>query len=225
MFRTFIVSFLCVSFLSFSALPEALAAADAASSPFAHMSGEDVLNMLKKHNEVFQKRAHNFADVSPKRLQETAKGQHPYAVIVTCSDSRTPPEHIFTAGIGELFVIRNAGNVIDTNELGSVEYAVKYLGVKLIVVMGHTHCGAVGAALTYGSEIKPKTALQEIVHNVYSNLQGEKDPRKAEIRNVQNSVQKIYDIAEIQKYIKDGSVLLRGALYNIESGAVEFFPL
>ena len=75
------------------------------------------------------------------------KGQSPYAIIVTCSDSRVIPENIFSAGIGELFVIRLAGNIIDDHQLGSIEYAAGHLGCRLVVVLGHTHCGAVDAAI------------------------------------------------------------------------------
>ncbi len=214
--------FVIFCFVSFCVKSTALGAEEVSLSPYAHMKGEDVLNMLKKHNEVFQKRAHNFADVSPSRIQETAKGQHPYAVIVTCSDSRTPPEHIFNAGLGELFVIRNAGNSIDNKELASIEYAVTHLHTKLIVVMGHSHCGAVEAALDCTCEGTQKTYLQQLIHTLHTSLQGEKDARKAEKRNVQNSMQKILDTVTIQKRIHDGSVLVRGALYNVESGVVEF---
>ncbi len=81
------------------------------------------------------------------RLSTWAKGQSPYAIIVTCSDSRVIPESIFSAGIGELFVIRLAGNIIDDHQLGSIEYAAGHLGCRLVVVLGHTHCGAVDAAI------------------------------------------------------------------------------
>jgi carbonic anhydrase len=78
---------------------------------------------------------------------ELAKGQHPFAAILTCSDSRVPPEHIFNQGLGDLFVVRVAGNVVDPVALGSLEYAAEHLGVALIVIMGHTGCGAVQSAL------------------------------------------------------------------------------
>ncbi len=191
---------------------------------YTQMNGAEILEMLKKNNLSFQKNPHNQADISAMRRQATAKGQHPYAVVVACSDSRTPPEHIFNAGLGELFVIRNAGNIIHTNELGSIEYAVEHLNVKLIIVMGHTKCGAIGAAIAHTpNSKKSKTQLQKVVQHVYGNLQGEKDPRDAEKINVQNSLDSIANDEIIQKYIKNGSVLLRGALYDVHSGAVEFF--
>ena len=80
-------------------------------------------------------------------LESLTKGQHPYALIVTCSDSRVVPEQIFSTSLGELFVIRTAGNVINEGELATVEYAIAHLKVKRIIVLGHTHCGAIHAAL------------------------------------------------------------------------------
>ena len=82
-------------------------------------------------------------------LEDTAKnGQHPYAIVICCSDSRVIPEQIFSASVGDLFVIRVAGNVLDNHQLGSIEYAAAHLGCGLIVMLGHTHCGAVDAALS-----------------------------------------------------------------------------
>ena len=87
-------------------------------------------------------------DISPEVRRDTAEnGQHPYAIIITCSDSRVIPESIFSAGIGELFIIRVAGNVLDDHQLGSIEYAADHLGTRLILVLGHTRCGAVEAAI------------------------------------------------------------------------------
>ncbi len=84
---------------------------------------------------------------------ETVKnGQKPYALILCCADSRVPPEHIFSAGIGELFVLRNAGNLVGETEIASMEYAAEHLGTPLILLMGHTHCGAVDSAMAHAQE-------------------------------------------------------------------------
>ncbi|MDH4100424.1 MAG: carbonic anhydrase, partial [Nitrospirota bacterium] len=90
------------------------------------------------------------ADLSDARRHELAAGQHPFAIIVSCSDSRVPPEHVFDQGLGDLFVIRVAGNVVEPVELGSIEYAAEHLHTKLIVVLGHEKCGAVKAAIDTG---------------------------------------------------------------------------
>ena len=111
------------------------------------------LDRLMEGNSGYKTTPANPAVLSQELREGTAKnGQSPLAVIVCCSDSRVPPEHIFHAGIGELFIIRNAGNLISDFALGSVEYAVEHLETPLVVVMGHTGCGAVGTALTPAQE-------------------------------------------------------------------------
>ena len=87
-------------------------------------------------------------DEDLKRRKEALKGQHPFAVILSCSDSRVPLEIIFDQGIGDIFEIKNAGNVLDDHVIGSIEYAVMHCGVKLVVIMGHQDCGAIAATLS-----------------------------------------------------------------------------
>ena len=118
------------------------------------------------------------------RLATWAKGQSPYAIIVTCSDSRVIPENIFSAGIGELFVIRLAGNVIDDHQLGSIEYAAGHLGCRLVVVLGHTHCGAVDAAINS----EPAGYIRCITDEIKKAIGDETDPYKASCLNVRHSV-------------------------------------
>lgn len=159
------------------------------------------------------------ADISNQKREDTAaNGQSPYAVIVTCSDSRVPAEHIFNAGIGELFVIRTAGNVIGDYELGSVEYGAEHLGVKLVVVLGHTQCGAVEAALAGDAH----GYIKAITDEVASCLPQGCDPRQAEILNVQNSIAKIKSSEIMTELATDGEVVIVGAIYNIADGTVDF---
>ncbi|MBQ5564430.1 MAG: carbonic anhydrase, partial [Clostridia bacterium] len=116
------------------------------------LNAEMALAKLKQGNEIYLKGENN-GDISLLKRQDTFQnGQHPYAIIISCSDSRVIPESIFNAGIGDLFVIRVAGNVMDDHQLGSVEYAAHHLGVKLIVVLGHNHCGAVDAAVNHNPD-------------------------------------------------------------------------
>lgn len=111
------------------------------------------LEKLKAGNARYIDAMVNSEDISQaKRTDTLVNGQKPYAIIITCSDSRVIPENIFMTGIGELFVIRIAGNVIDEHQLGSIEYAASHLGAPLIVVMGHTHCGAVHTAINHDPE-------------------------------------------------------------------------
>ena len=111
-------------------------------------AAEATLQSMLRGNEEFRTHSRNLASLSAAIRHKTAhEGQHPYAVVVCCADSRVPAEHIFTAGIGDLFVIRNAGNLMTPAALGSVEYAVAHLHVPLVLVMGHRGCGAVAAAM------------------------------------------------------------------------------
>ncbi|MCH5180588.1 MAG: carbonate dehydratase [Erysipelotrichales bacterium] len=173
----------------------------------------NALERLKEGNKIYINSMKSIGDTSPdKRLYTSKNGQHPFAVIVSCSDSRVIPESIFSAGIGDLFVIRVAGNVIDEVQLGSIEYAIEHLCCKLIVVLGHTGCGAVGAALQENSGYV-KHITDEIKHAIGD----EKDMVEASILNVKHSVSKIKEHLNIEK-----DLLVTGALYHTESGVVDF---
>jgi carbonic anhydrase len=112
---------------------------------------DEALSRLKAGNERFAKSTVSAGKPVAARRADTAKDQHPFAIIVGCADSRTAPEIIFDQTIGDLFVIRTAGNLVDDHALGSIEYAVDHLGTRLIVVLGHARCGAVTAALNGAS--------------------------------------------------------------------------
>lgn len=152
------------------------------------------------------------------RLISTENGQHPYAIIITCSDSRVIPEAIFAAGIGELFVIRVAGNVIDNHQLGSIEYAAGHLGAPLVVVLGHTHCGAVDAAINHD----PEGYIKFITDKIKDAIGDEEDPYRASCMNVKNAVFEIEDSLEIQSIEREEGLYVLGAMYDIETGKVEF---
>ena len=158
-------------------------------------------------------------DVSPAvRRRTAADGQHPYAIVISCSDSRVIPESIFSAGIGELFVIRVAGNVIDDHQLGSIEYAADHLGTRLIVVLGHTRCGAVDAAIgghTGGF-------IDSIIQDISLAIGGEKDAFKASCLNVQHGIDVIRHELEIHPVHDPEGLEVVGAIYHIEDGRVEF---
>jgi len=109
-------------------------------------TADQALAMLKEGNAAFVKGGSCVPAGGAARIAELARGQAPFAAVVTCSDSRTPPEHLFGRGLGELFVVRVAGNTVDTAALGSLEYTVAVLGSPLVVVLGHSNCGAVEAA-------------------------------------------------------------------------------
>src|SRR6185436_5632156 len=111
------------------------------------VSAESGLAKLKEGNARFVSSKVSAGKATAALRTETAKGQHHFAIVLGCADSRTPPEIIFDQSIGDIFVVRSAGNLVDDNALGSMEYAVEHLGVRLIVVLGHSRCGAVAAAV------------------------------------------------------------------------------
>jgi carbonic anhydrase len=108
---------------------------------------DEALSRLKAGNERFASSKVSAGKPVAARRAETAQSQHPFAIIIGCADSRTAPEIVFDQNIGDLFVVRTAGNLVDDYALGSIEYGVEHLGVRLIVVLGHERCGAVTAAL------------------------------------------------------------------------------
>lgn len=172
------------------------------------------LEKLKKGNLRYLHCATNAGDISAAMRKKTAiEGQQPYAAVITCSDSRVIPEAVFSAGIGELFVIRSAGNVIDGVQLGSIEYAVEHLGCRLVLVLGHSLCGAVGAALGNGGE----GFIRLITDEIRAALGGETDYLRAAELNASNGVNKIKACLELPE-----DVLVAGAVYDIEDGRVEF---
>ena len=178
------------------------------------ISAEEAIKKLKAGNEAYLESKTGTGDISPQRRADTCQnGQHPYAIIIGCSDSRAIPESIFSAGIGDLFVIRVAGNVIDEHQLGSIEYATGHLGCRLIVVLGHDHCGAVGAAL----HDDPHGHVKTITDQIKRAIGDEKDEQKASCLNVRQSVAMIKESIDLGDDMK-----VIGAMYHIEDGRVDF---
>ena len=176
------------------------------------VNANEAIEMLRAGNASYITSLTMRGDVSPETRERTCReGQSPYAVILTCSDSRVIPEAIFSAGIGELFVIRAAGNVVDEIVLGSIEYAVDHLGCELVVVLGHTHCGAVDAAIHH----EPGGHVKVITDKIKPAVGGVTDGDAACALNVKNSVGEI-----IRADVGDAVVV--GAVYDIECGEVKF---
>lgn len=183
-----------------------------------NMSAELALEKLRKGNEIFLQSKTGAGDISPEIRRYTCEnGQSPYAIVITCSDSRVVPESVFGAGIGDLFVIRVAGNVMDDHQLGSVEYAASHLGVKLIVVMGHNHCGAVDAAINHD----PDGYIKFITDEIRLAIGDETDELKACCLNVRHSIDVIESSLAIVEEERRGLKVV-GALYHLEDGRVDF---
>lgn len=168
----------------------------------------ETLKKLFEANEKYAETGEYSGDVSAKRRAETAAGQKPYAVVVTCSDSRVIPEAVFSAGIGEIFTVRTAGNVIGESELGSVEYAVRHLHAGTVVVLGHTHCGAVHAALCG----ETGGFAGAITRRIKETIGEETDPRRACELNVRRGVE------TLKAALGGDGIAVIGAIYDIETG-------
>ena len=186
---------------------------------FYAFSSDAALEKLKEGNRRFTKSTNTSVDTSSVlRRYFKENGQHPYAIIISCSDSRVVPELIFSAGIGDLFVIRVAGNVIDSHQLGSIEYAAEHLGTGLVVVLGHTDCGAVGAVLGgHGGGY-----IDYIAKDIAEAIGTEKDPYRATCLNVKHCCSTIESSLQIQKDEEKYGLKVIGAVYDIESGEVTF---
>ena len=171
----------------------------------------DIRSALEQGNRYY-------ADTCDKNiLTDTAdKGQRPVAIVVCCSDSRVIPEKIFSAEIGDLFVIRVAGNVLDNHQLGSIEYAAGHLGCEHIIVLGHTGCGAVAAALSGETD----GFIRYVTDDILIAIGNERDPYKACCLNVEHAVDRIQ--REFAEHPEVGDAVVEGAVYDIRTGKVKW---
>ncbi len=187
---------------------------------------DEALAKLKAGNERFTSLKVKHPDENKQRREEMQKGQHPFVVILSCSDSRVPLELIFDQGLGDIFEIRNAGNVLNDHVIGSIEYAVMHCGVKLIVIMGHQDCGAIAATLSGKSETKYIKALEDSIQPAIEkckkdNLEINSDNVVKE--HVQQDIEELLtEDSELVKYMKEHDVKIVPAYYSIETGKVEF---
>lgn len=184
-----------------------------------NLTAAEALARLREGNVRYLQAERGMGDVSPTLRQATFEnGQHPYAIVLACSDSRVIPEAIFSAGIGELFVIRVAGNVVDNHQLGSIEYAEDHLGCNLVVVLGHTACGAVDAAMHH----EPYGTVKFITDEIAEAIGSETDEAAACLANVAHSVRRIEESRKVRADEAEYGLRVMGALYHTDSGKVEF---
>ncbi len=182
-------------------------------------SPQQVQQFMLEGNELYLNAQYNQANISKALRHKTNyEGQSPYAVVVACSDSRVTPEHIFSAGIGELFVIRNAGNIITEVELASIEYAILQLGCKLVVILGHTNCGAIQATLDGFKD----GHMIRITKKIASALQGGEHPERASILNVEHGVETCLKNELLKDSIQTNKIAVKGAIYKTKTGKVSF---
>lgn len=161
-----------------------------------------------------------------KRVAATAPHQAPFAAVVACSDSRVPVELLFDQGIGDIFVIRTAGNSVnDDVVMGSVDYAVEHLGVKAVIVLGHESCGGVTGAITEsGKDDDSKVdELLAVIRNDVKQYIGQKDSLDAAVRlNAKTQVERIMASKHVQKEVAEGKLVVKAGYYNVHSGKVDF---
>lgn len=183
------------------------------------ISASDAFLRLKSGNEAYIKSSKSEGDISPELRKDLCdNGQFPYAVVLTCSDSRVVPEHIFNCGLGEIFVVRVAGNVVGDSQLASIVYSADHLKSKLIVVLGHTHCGAIAATIQGGAH----GCVSDITDKIALAIKNEKDGYKACKLNVEAGIEKLTSNPEIKSLIDNQGVEVVGGVYNIDTGIVDF---
>lgn len=191
-----------------------------------HHKNEDaktVLTHLIDGNKRFTESKANHPNQSSDRIKETSKGQNPVAVILTCSDSRVPPEILFDQGIGDLFVIRTAGNLVDDIGLGSIEYAGEHLGVNLVVVLGHERCGAVDAAVKGGDAHGHIVSLIKEINPAVELAKKERgDLLENSVQaNIKAVVQKLKSSQPLlKKFVSEKKLEIIGARYDLDDGNV-----
>lgn len=180
----------------------------------------DALQMLLDGNQRFMDGKKQYPNQDAARREKLAHGQHPFACVLSCSDSRIPPELVFDRGLGDLFVVRVAGNTVEPAGMESLRYAVDHLGPRLILVLGHRHCGAVKAAVSGHTEDFPvidKSILPAVIAT--KDMPG--DPlENATIENVRIGVQQLSKWAPFAELISEGKLKVVGGIYNLHTGHV-----
>jgi len=207
---------------TFFSLCVAAAVAFGDDEPVASVSAESALAKLKEGNNRFSTAKVSAGKPTAARRAETAKAQHPFAIVVACADSRTAPEIVFDENIGDLFVIRTAGNLVDDHALGSIEYAVGHLGTRLIVVLGHERCGAVTAALAGPTA---PGHVQSLVRDIQPAVNATKGKTGDALENTVAAnarlvAGKIRQEAELGDVAPD--VRIVSAVYNLDAGRIEW---
>lgn len=197
----------------------------------ANLTPDEALQILIRGNQAFLAGEPSSGLTGAQRRLELAQSQSPFTAYVTCSDSRVPPELLFGRGLGEMFIIRNAGNTVDTVALGSIEYAVAILNVPLVVVMGHERCGAVAAAaqVVTDNATFPGAIGQMVEPIIPAVLQVRDQPGDLVDNSVRSNVRRVVDQLRtqtdplMQEPLRDGRLKIVGAYYDLDTGAVDFF--
>ncbi|MEG4837833.1 carbonic anhydrase [Microcoleus sp. B9-D4] len=210
--------------LAASLAPAFLQAEAVKAEAISDITPDGALKKLMEGNQRYLQQKRTFPDQARSRVVEVAKGQHPFATILACSDSRVAPEIIFDQGLGDLFDIRVAGNFLDDVVLGNIEYATLELGVPLLVILGHERCGAVKAALDGKAVPGHISTLVAAIKPAVDATKGQKgDAWDNAVRsNVKMNVNKLQSSSPIlAKAVKAGKLKVVGGRYDLDSGKVE----
>jgi carbonic anhydrase len=198
----------------------------------AKISPAVALTLLQEGNERFVKNKKAERDLL-EQVRDTATGQYPFATILSCIDSRVSAELIFDQGVGDIFSVRVAGNIVNEDLLGSMEFACKLAGTRVVLVLGHTSCGAVkgacddarlGNLTTLISKIKPAvqavTQPEEPADRTSQNLQFVDEVAETNVRLTMDNIRRLSPVLKVME--EDGEIIIAGAMYDISSGEVRF---
>jgi carbonic anhydrase len=187
------------------------------------MSAGQALKLLLEGNQRFIAGKMEHPNQTPARRVEVAKGQHPFAAVLTCSDSRTGPEVVFDRGLGDIFVVRVAGNVADQVVIESLDYSVKHLGVRVVMILGHRRCGAVTAAVEGHEEPGDVGPMLTELRPAVEASKGEPgDPVENAVReNAKLVVKKLATSEELAAMVKSGELKIVGGVYDLDTGKIE----
>jgi carbonic anhydrase len=224
-----LIAVMCFS-LAFGAIQAKAADVVLTKEAQATITPSKALEMLKEGNKRFISNKMRKRDLAA-QVKKTSKGQFPFAAIVSCLDSRTQPEYLFDQGIGDIFVARVAGNFVNDDILGSLEFATKLAGAKLIVILGHTECGAVRGACD-NAQLGLLTATLANINPAVEAVQGDYNPRTSQNekfvqavteKNVKLTMQKLRTRSVVlREMIDKGDIGLVGAMYDVSTGKVTF---
>ncbi len=209
--KIFMAIFVCISSLAFSQIEKTTNTREA-----SHISPQEALNKLIEGNIRYRKEHPLHGDSSKEKREATTSSQKPFAVILSCSDSRVAPEILFDQGIGDVFVIRIAGNVADALVIDSMQYAIKHLGASLIMVLGHENCGAVEA--TMKNEFSTIDNIGTLIKPALKNC---KSLEKCVEANVESVAQLVKQSPLIQPFIEKNEIAIVGAYYELQTGKVK----
>ena len=196
------------------------------------ITADEALARLTAGNERFVRGEAKFPTVQKEILATLAKGQSPFATIIGCSDSRVPPELVFDAGFGDLFIVRIAGNIVSEEIFGTLQYAAVHLHTPLFVVLGHEGCGAIQAAAAQKWDgVRERARITALLDCIVPGLPDrdislpyERQLAAAVEANVRWSMKQLLDSPEGKARVEEGVLKLVGAIYELESGRVRFLP-